>query len=295
MYRQLEDQTIAFIGSGMMGGAIIHALVENNELPKDHIIASDPVPKRREELSKRYGIRTTDDNVSAVRDATIVVLAVKPQVLPSVLAELYDRIPSGALVFSIIAGIPMANIQKGLGHSAVVRTMPNTPAQIGEGITAWIASPDVTEEQHVYARAILRTMGLESFFKREEALDMATAVSGTGPTYAFLLMEALLDAAVHMGLSRNEARPLVMQTILGSAKFAFQSDKHMAELRNMVTSPGGTSAEAIYQMEKGGMRTILSKAVWAAYKKARLLGERASMMPEAPLKVDNDNDNDNGR
>ncbi len=275
MYKQLQDQTIAFIGSGMMGGAIIHALAENNELPKDQIIASDPHPKRRRDLAEKYGIRTMDDNPAAVRDATIVVLAVKPQVLPTVMAELKGRIPAGAFVFSIIAGIPMITIQNGLEHSAVIRTMPNTPAQIGEGITAWTASPDITEEQLVYARAILRTMGLESFFKREDALDMATAISGTGPTYAFLLMEALLDAAVHMGMSRQEARPLVMQTVIGSAQFAFQSERHMAELRNMVTSPGGTSAEAIYQMEKGGMRTILSKAVWAAFKKARLLGERA--------------------
>jgi pyrroline-5-carboxylate reductase len=288
MSKPLEDQTIAFIGSGMMGGAIIHALAENNELPAKQIVASDPLPKRRKELAEKFGIRTTDDNVAAIEGATVVVLAVKPQVLPAVVSEIAGRIPAGAFVFSIIAGIPIAAIQSGLGHKAVVRTMPNTPAQIGEGITAWTASPEVTEEQHVYARAILQTMGLEMFFKNEAALDMATAVSGTGPTYAFLLMEALLDAAVHMGLSRQEARPLVMQTVIGSAKFAFQSDKHMAELRNMVTSPGGTSAEAIYQMEKGGMRTILSKAVWAAYQKARLLGQRAQQLPEAPLKVDND-------
>jgi pyrroline-5-carboxylate reductase len=288
MSKPLEDQIIAFIGSGMMGGAIIHALAENNELPKKQIIASDPLPKRRSELEQKFGIRTTDDNVAAIEGATVVVLAVKPQVLPAVVSEIAGRIPSGAFVFSIIAGIPIATIQSGLGHRAVVRTMPNTPAQIGEGMTAWTASPEVTDEQQIYARAILQSMGLEMFFKNENALDMATAVSGTGPTYAFLLMEALLDAAVHMGLSRREARPLVMQTVIGSAKFAFQSDKHMAELRNMVTSPGGTSAEAIYQMEKGGMRTILSKAVWAAYQKARLLGQRAQQLPEAPLKVDND-------
>lgn len=287
MCKKLKDQTIAFIGSGMMGGAIIHALVENNELPRKQIIASDLLKKRRDELSAKLGIHTTDNNLEAVKEATVVVLAVKPQGLPQVMTELNGKIPANALVVSIIAGIPMSNIQDGLGHTAVVRTMPNTPAQIGEGITAWTASSDVTEEQREYTKAILQTMGLESFFKKEDALNMATAISGTGPTYAYLLMEALLDAAVHMGLSRSEARPLVIQTVIGSAKFAFQSERHMAELRNQVTSPGGTSAEAIYQMEKGGMRTILSKAVWAAYQKARLLGERAQQPPNSPLKVDN--------
>jgi pyrroline-5-carboxylate reductase len=190
------------------------------------------------------------------------------------------------LVFSIVAGMPIATISKGLGHAAVVRTMPNTPAQIGEGMTVWTASPAVTDAQRAQAQTILQAMGLEMYVDHEGALDMATAVSGTGPTYVFLLMEALVDAAVHLGFSRREARPIVIQTVLGSAKFAQQSDKHLAELRNMVTSPGGTSAEAIYQMEKGSMRTVLSKAVWAAYQKSRLLGQRAQQPPEAPLAVD---------
>lgn len=287
MSGKLKDQNVAFIGSGMMGGAIIHALLENKELAPEQLVASDPMVKRRELLRSKYGIRTTEDNLEAARDADLVVLAVKPQVLPSVMVDLYGSIRKEALVISIIAGTPIASMQAGLGHTAIVRTMPNTPAQVGEGMTSWTASEAVTEEQRSQTRAILQTMGIEMFFKNEDALDMATAISGTGPTYAFLLMEALMDAAVHMGMSRAEARPMVIQTVLGSAKFAMESDKHMAELRNMVTSPGGTSAEAIYQMEKGGMRTILSKAVWAAYQKARLLGQRASTIPEAPLKVDN--------
>ena len=289
MSGKLKDQRVAFIGSGMMGGAIIHALLENKELASEQLVASDPSLKRRELLRSKYGIRTTEDNLEAAKDADLVVLAVKPQVLPSVMADLYGNIPKDALVISIIAGTPIASMQTGLGHSAIVRTMPNTPAQVGEGMTSWTASEDVTEAQRAQTRAILQTMGIEMFFKNENALDMATAISGTGPTYVFLLMEALMDAAVHMGFSRAEARPMVIQTVLGSAKFAMESDKHMAELRNMVTSPGGTSAEAVYQMEKGGMRTILSKAVWAAYQKARLLGQRASKIPEAPLKVDNGN------
>jgi pyrroline-5-carboxylate reductase len=191
-------------------------------------------------------------------------------------------------VFSIVAGMPLGTIRAGLQHGAVVRVMPNTPAQIQEGMSVWIAAPAVTEAQRSQARSILQTMGLEMYVVHEDALDMATAVSGTGPTYVFMLMEALVDAAVHLGFSRSEAKTIVLQTVIGSAKFAQQSDRHLAELRNMVTSPGGTSAEAIYQLEKGGMRTVLSKAVWAAYQKSRFLGERAAQPLEAPLRVDSD-------
>jgi len=154
--------------------------------------------------------------------------------------------------------------------------MPNTPAQVGEGMSVWTATPEVTEEQRAQARAILQALGTEIYIEDEDALDMATAVSGTGPTYVFLMMEALVEAAVHLGFSRRVARKLVIQTVLGSVLFAGESGRHLAELRNMVTSPGGTSAEAIYQLEKGGLRTIISKGVWAAYQKSRLLGEMSA-------------------
>jgi len=282
---QLVGLTLAFIGGGTMAGAMIHRLLQAGEVTPEQIITGEPVPERRAELEARYGVRVTADNVAAVREADIVILAVKPQVLPAVLAELRGHIRPHALVFSIVAGVPIATIRTMLQHDAIVRTMPNTPAQIGEGMTVWTASPAVTEAQRAQAQAIIQTMGLELCVSNENALDMATAVSGTGPTYVFLLMEALVDAAVHLGFSRREARLLVVQTVLGAAKFAQQSDLHLAELRNMVTSPGGTSAEAIYQLEKGGMRTVLSKAVWAAYQKSRLLGQRAAQLPEAPLQV----------
>lgn len=283
---ELQGLTVAFIGSGTMAGAIMHALLSAGEVESEQIIASDPLVERGEELQAQYGVRVTTDNVAAVEQADVVVLSVKPQVLPVVLAELHGRISPGALVFSIVAGMPLSTIQTGLGHAAIVRVMPNTPAQIREGMSVWTALPAVTERHRAQAQAILQTMGLEMYVNHEDALDMATAVSGTGPTYVFLLMEALVDAAVHLGFSRREARLLVIQTVLGSVRFAQQSDLHLAQLRNMVTSPGGTSAEAIYQLEKGGMRTVLSKAIWAAYRKSRLLGERAEQ--EAPLQVGNE-------
>lgn len=284
----LQGLTLAFIGSGTMAGAIIHALLGADEVAPQQIIASDPLVERGEELRARYGVRVTTDNVSAVGAADVVVLSVKPQVLPLVLTELCGHVRPAALVFSIVAGMPIATIRDGLDHAAVVRTMPNTPAQIGQGMTVWTAAPAVTESQRAQAQAILQTMGLEMYVAHEDALDMATAVSGTGPTYVFLLMEAMVDAAVHLGFSRRQARLLVIQTVLGSANFARQSELHLAQLRNMVTSPGGTSAEAIYQLEKGGLRTILSKAIWAAYKKSRLLGERAQQPAEGPLEVGGD-------
>jgi pyrroline-5-carboxylate reductase len=225
-------------------------------------------------------VEVTEDNARAISNADIAVLAVKPQMLPGVMSELRGKIPTEAFVFSIVAGIPISTIQNGLAFRPVVRTMPNTPAQIGEAMTVWTASEEISKEQRAQASAILKGMGMELYVTNENALDMATAVCGSGPAYAFLLMEALLDAAVHMGLSRADARPLVIQTVLGSAKLALGSDKHLAELRNMVTSPGGTTAEAIYQMEKGAMRTVLSKAVWAAYQKARSIGRRADDTPK---------------
>ena len=284
---ELRGLTVAFIGSGTMAEAMIQALLRASEVTAEQIIASGPRAERGEKLQARYGVRVTSDNVAAASEAGIVVLSVKPQVLPTVLAELRSHIRPAALVFSIVAGMPIATIHAGLDHAAIVRTMPNTPAQIGEGMTVWTVAPEVTEAQRAQAQTILQTMGSEMYVTHEDALNMATAVSGTGPTYVFLLMEALVDAAVHLGFSRRQARLLVIQTVLGSTKFAQQSDRHLAQLRNMVTSPGGTSAEAIYQLEKGGMRTVLSKAIWAAYKKSRLLGERAQQPMEGPLAVGN--------
>jgi pyrroline-5-carboxylate reductase len=282
----LQGLRLGIIGGGTMATAMVHALIRAQQASPERIIVSDPHQVQRDALRERFGVQVTSSNLEAVRGADIVILAVKPQVLPGVLRELRGQIPSQALVFSIVAGMPIRTISLGLGHEAVIRSMPNTPAQIGEGMTVWTASPAVMEAQRAQGRAILQAMGKELYVANEDEIDMATAVSGTGPTYVFMLMEALVDAAVHLGFSRRVARELVLQTVLGSVKFAQQSDLHLAQLRNMVTSPGGTSAEAIYQMEKGSLRTVLSKAVWAAYQKSRLLGAKAQEPPEAPLKVE---------
>ena len=270
-----------------MAGAMIGALLRKKELTPDQITASDPSPEQQELISAKYRIHVTNDNREAVQSADIVILSVKPQVLPAVLSELKGKISPQGLVFSIVAGMPISTIQKGLSHKAVIRSMPNTPAQISAGMTVWTGSEDVSETQRAEAKVILEAMGNELYVEHEDALNMATAVSGTGPTYVFLLAEALVDAAVHLGFSRRDARLIVLETLQGSVKFALQSDLHLAQLRNMVTSPGGTSAEAIYQLEKGGMRTILSKAVWAAYQKSQLLGKKAEEPMDSPLRVEN--------
>jgi pyrroline-5-carboxylate reductase len=285
--KHLKDKKITVIGSGNMANAMIGALLRNNEISPEQITASDPYPEQLDRTASKYGVNVTSDNPDAVKKADIIVLSVKPQVLPQVLSQLKGKVPAGSLIFSIVAGMPIQAIQKGLSHKAVIRTMPNTPAQISAGMTVWTASDEVSESQRAEARVILDAMGKELYVEHEDALNMATAVSGTGPTYVFLLAEALVDAAVHLGFSRRDARLIVLETLIGSVKYALQSDLHLAELRNMVTSPGGTSAEAIYQLEKGGMRTILSKAVWAAYQKSQLLGKKAEDPPESPLRVEN--------
>jgi pyrroline-5-carboxylate reductase len=272
---------LAFVGSGVMAEAMIKAILRKGLARPEQIVASGPRPERGAELRERYGIIPETNNVAAVQDADIVVLSVKPQVLPKVLPELRGHIKPDAVVVSIVAGAPIGFIQEGLGHRAVIRTMPNTPAQIGQGMTVWMATPEVTPQQREWVESLLLAMGEAVRVDDEVMLDMATAVSGTGPTYVFLVMEAMTDAAVHLGFSRRVALKLVEQTVLGSVLYAMQSGLHLAELRNQVTSPGGTSADAIYQLEKGGLRTVLSKAIWAAYQKSRALGQM-QWPPEAP-------------
>jgi pyrroline-5-carboxylate reductase len=215
------------------------------------------------------------DNVAAVESAEVVVLSIKPQVLCPVLEELGGHVVSDALVLSIVAGAKMDTIQRMLGVPAVVRVMPNTPAQIGLGISVWVATEAATETQRGQSLAILQALGEEVYVDDERYLDMATALSGTGPAYVFLLMEAMVDAGVHLGFSRHVSERLVIETLRGSVEYARQSPRHLAALRNQVTSPGGTSAEAIYHLEKGGLRTVLSRAIWAAYQRSRTLGSQA--------------------
>jgi pyrroline-5-carboxylate reductase len=271
----LNHKKIAFVGSGVMAEAMIKGLLRQGLVAPGQVIASGPRPQRGQELFDRYAVGTTTDNVKAVESAEVVVLSVKPQMLCPVLEELGGHVASDALVLSIVAGAKMDTIQRMLEVPAVVRVMPNTPAQIGLGISVWAATEATSESQRGQALAILQALGEEVYVDDERYLDMATALSGTGPAYVFLLMEAMVDAGVHLGFSRHVSERLVIETLRGSVEYARQSPRHLAALRNQVTSPGGTSAEAIYHLEKGGLRTVLSRAIWAAYQRSRALGSQA--------------------
>lgn len=276
----LSSTKLAFIGCGVMAESVAAGLLAKKLVSAEQIAASHPRENRRTELGEKYGIGVFSSNSDAVRavagDDSIVVLCVKPQRLGGVLNDLKNEIGPDQLVVSIIAGATIATISDALGTSHVVRAMPNTPAQIGAGITAWTCTDEVGDDEGAKIRTLLTALGKELFVESENMIDMATSLSATGPTYTFLVMEALTDAGVHLGFSRETAKELVQETMLGSVRFAMESHKHPAELRNMVTSPGGTSADAIYQMEKGGLRTVLSKAVYAAYQRAVTLGKRKS-------------------
>jgi pyrroline-5-carboxylate reductase len=286
----MENGTkIAFVGPGVMAEAMVAGLINQKVVPAESIVASGPSKARLEELGDRFGIRSVSDNATAVEDADVVVLAVKPQRLDHVMAGLRGSVQSSAMVLSIVAGATIEKISTGLDHDVIVRSMPNTPAQIGEGITVWTVAEAVSGAQKETAREILTAFGDEVFLDEERFLDMATALSGTGPAYVFLFMEAMVDAGVHLGFSRRVAEILVAKTVRGSVDFYSNPDDplHLARLRNQVTSPGGTSAAALYYLEKAGFRTAISRAVWAAYERSRELGVDSSAhwpetLPQSP-------------
>ena len=270
----LAGRTIATVGSGVMAEAMIAGLLRGSLVTPDQVVASHPRAERREQLAREYGIRSVAGNVEAVGGADVVLLAIKPQMLARVGREIGPHLRRGQLVLSIIAGATTRALTGIMGHDQVVRSMPNTPARLGRGMTVWYPTADVTADQRAQARALLGALGAEIEVDDERFVAMATAVSGTGPTYVFLVMEALIDAAVHLGFPRHVAHDLVIETLEGSTLFAKQSGLHPAELRNMVTSPGGTTAAALHELESGRLRTVLSEAVWASFRRTLELGEQ---------------------
>lgn len=278
----LAGRSLATIGTGVMAESMIAGLIRGNLVSPDQVVASHPRPERRDELVGAHGIRVTASNVEAVTGADVILLAVKPQMVARVGREIGPHLVPGQLVLSVIAGATTAALEGLLGHRELVRSMPNTPAQLGRGMTVWYATPETTDQHRAQAKALLSSLGAEIEVEDEKFVAMATAVSGTGPTYVFLVMEALVDAAVHLGFPRHVAHDLVVETLEGSALFAKQSGAHPAVLRNMVTSPGGTSAAALHELESGRLRTVLSEAVWAAYRRTVELGEQLEAAAAAP-------------
>lgn len=279
MENNLANTKLAFIGCGVMAESMIAGLLRKELVCADQIVATHPRENRRRELNENYKIEVFENNAKAVENIrenadSMIVLCVKPQRIKSVLDELSGVVTPNQLVASIIAGAKIETISEALNNQKIVRAMPNTPSQIGAGITAWTCTDKVSDAEKAQIKSLLTALGKELHVETENMIDMATSLSATGPTYIFMVMEALTDAGVHLGFSREMSKELVQATMLGSVKFAIESHKHPAELRNMVTSPGGTSADAIYQMEKGGLRTVLSKAVYSAYQRAVALGEK---------------------
>lgn len=277
-----EKTHIAIIGPGVMGRTLTSSLIQTGGFLPEALTIAGPTASRVEALCSEFGVRGTTSNTEAAASAEIVILAIKPQRLDQAAKALKGTIQSQALVLSVMAGVSMEALQQTLGAKRVIRSMPNTPAQIGMGITVWAQTAEVDEAQHALARRIFQTLGQEIFVEDENYLDMATALSGTGPAYAFLFMEAMIEAGVHMGFPRRMAEQLVVQTLKGSVLFYENNHEHPARLRDDVTSPGGTSAEALYYLEKAGFRTAISRAVWAAYQRSKELGQgRARQDPES--------------
>jgi pyrroline-5-carboxylate reductase len=268
----LVNKRLSFIGCGVMAEAIISILLNEDMLTRDQICGAEPIDSRRAEIEQRLGVDITHDNREAIKGSDIVLLTIKPQSLEAVMQQLSGQLEPHQVVVSIIPGATIARMSEGLQHDRIVRSMPNTPSLIGNGVTAWIASQSVDEEARESVSAILSTMGTAIQLDSEAAIDMATAISGSGPAYVFLMLESMIDAGVHLGFPRPVAQQLVEETMLGAILYARQSGKHPAELRNMVTTPGGTTASALKTLERGGFRTVMDDAIWSAYNRAVELG-----------------------
>ena len=256
----------------MMGEAMLAGALRNGVVSPADVAVCEIVAPRREQLGKTHNVAVTADAREAVAGADLVVLAVKPQEFPTASAGLAVGLEPGQTVVSIMAGVTISSIRDSLKHQAVARAIPNTPAQIGEGMTVWTATAAVDPSGREAISSLLSVMGPEIYVSDEKYIDMATAVSSSGPAYVFLVMEAMTDAAVHIGLRRDMAQTMVLQTVLGSARYAQTAGRALSELRAQVTSPGGTTAEGILMLEEAGVRAAFTRAIVAAHEKAKKLG-----------------------
>jgi len=268
----LAAQTIGFVGAGNMAEALIRGLVQGKHIAATNIVASAPRRERLDELAKAYGVEVTTENGAVADRCNVVVLSVKPQILDKLLREIGDRLKPGTLVISIAAGVDTATIEQAVSDGVrVVRAMPNTPALVGAGATAVSAGSRASAADLATARALFDAVGI-SIELDEGQLDAVTGLSGSGPAYIFLILEALADAGVKVGLARRNAQRLAAQTVMGSAKLLLETDEHPGKLKDMVTSPGGTAIAGLHTLEEGGLRTTLINAVETATKRARELG-----------------------
>jgi pyrroline-5-carboxylate reductase len=268
----LASHTIGFIGAGNMAEALIRGLIKGDHVPPGSVFASGPRTERLAELHRHFGIDTTTDNREVAKRCNLVVLSVKPQILDKVLREIGDQLKPGTLVVSIAAGVDTATIEEAVADGVrVVRAMPNTPALVGAGATAISAGKHASVADLATAKALFDAVGITVELD-ENQLDAVTGLSGSGPAYIFLILEALADAGVKVGLARRNAQRLAAQTVMGSAKMLLETDEHPGKLKDMVTSPGGTAIAGLHTLEEGGLRTTLINAVETATKRSRELG-----------------------
>ena len=286
-------EKITFIGAGKMAQALIQPLIDANLQPAENITLYDVSQSTMQSISQQYDnkIQTSQSIPEAVQDADLIVMAVKPQNLTKVYQEMQDsntNIREDCTLLSVIAGKPIQSYLDGTPIQKIARSMPNTPAQIGQGVTVWTATSNISPEERTRIKQILCSFGKAIFVEDESYIDMSTSISGSGPAYVFLLMEAMIDAGVHMGFSREMATTLVHHTLLGSTLYAMESKEHPAILRNSVTSPAGTTASAIYELENGKFRTVIKDAIWACYRRSLEMGGADSNVGPGRMSVPKD-------
>jgi pyrroline-5-carboxylate reductase len=270
----LKDKTLCFLGSGNMGEALVSGLVQSGSARPENIICTDVREERLEELRARYGVKTSADNLEAVRASEIVIYAVKPQLMAEVLKETADLLDMSKLVVSIAAGVPLRAIESLLQKELrLIRVMPNIAASVKESATALSAGKHARREDVELAMAIFNSVGKTVFLRENYLMDAITGLSGSGPAYIFIIVDALADAGVKMGLARKDAQFLAAQTVMGAAKMLMETREHPGQLKDRVTSPGGTAIAGIHTLEKGGLRTTLINAVEAATLRSKELGE----------------------
>jgi pyrroline-5-carboxylate reductase len=267
-------KTIAFLGAGNMAEALVKGMLRAGVAAPAEILLTDRRKERLAELETRYGVRTSTDNRAAAAQSSIIVLSVKPQVMNKLLAEISPALDGKKLVISIAAGVPLAAVERRVGHGVrIIRTMPNTPALVGAGATAISAGEHATQEDMDQAKSLFDAVG-KTVVVDEVLLDAVTGLSGSGPAYVFLIIEALADAGVKMGLDRRNSQDLAAQTVLGSAQLLLETGEHPGKLKDQVTSPGGTAIAGLHTLEAGGLRTTLMNAVEAATQRSHELGRR---------------------
>ncbi len=270
----LQEKKIGFIGSGNMGEALISGLVLSKATKPENIICSDIAEDLLEEIQHKYRVSTTTDNIEVAKKSEIIVYATKPQILGSVLKETAGALDQSKLIISIAAGVPLAAIASGLGKELrLIRVMPNICAFVKESATAIAAGEYASKDDVALARAIFDSVGKTVFIQENILMDAFTGLSGSGPAYIFIIVEAMADAGVKMGLSRKDSLLLSTQTVLGAAKLLLESKEHPGQLKDRVASPGGTAIAGIHTLEQGGLRTTMINAIESATKRSKELGE----------------------